>query len=295
MVYGVTGRLGGGKSLTCVRIMLDALSRGNYVTSNIRLKDDYLRKNHINASNYTFLDDFSSVDPWTLRAGDFRGSGGKVRSLIVIDEAGEWLDSYNDARHKGQLSDIASWLRQSDKLGQDVYFIVQFENLLHNRLRSIVHFWVVCQDFAKWNLPLIPLKIPFLSRFCVASFFDGKKRDCVNRLWTFKGRWLYDAYDTSAFFGNSSARFSTSSTLATTGENFNNPFLKLETVVRCLLIFGVFSLISLAVAGFHLYKSNKSALLKNREEIEAGANVRSNGLWRHAEGGAAYVESDPQF
>ena len=67
------------------------------------------------------------MDPWTLRGGSLRGSGGNCRSMIVIDEAGEWLDSYSDARHKGQLSDVASWLRQSDKLGQDVYFIVQFE------------------------------------------------------------------------------------------------------------------------------------------------------------------------
>lgn len=257
MVFGVCGKLGGGKSLFCVRVMLDALRRGDFVTSNIRLKDDYLRSNFINASNYTFIDDFSNIDPWTLRGGSFRGSGGKQRSLIVIDEAGEWLDSYRDARHGGQLTDVASWLRQSDKLGQDVYFIVQFENLLHNRLRSIVHYWVVCQDFAKWNLPLIPLKIPILSRFCVASFYDGRKRECINRIWTLKGKWLYDAYDTAAFFGDSSSRYSSSTTLATTGENYYNatiPFSTFDKLLKSVAIFSIFVGILNVVAVWLVYK-----------------------------------------
>lgn len=269
MVYGVTGRLGGGKSLFCVRVMLDALRRGDFVTSNIKLKDDYLRKHHINATNYTFLPDFSSVDPWTLRAGDFRGSGGKTRSLIVIDEAGEWLDSYSDARHSGQLRDIASWLRQSDKLGQDVYFIVQFENLLHNRLRSIVHMWVVCQDFAKWNFPLIPIKIPILSRFCVASFYDGRKRECMQRIFTLKSPLLYGAYDTSAFFGNSSSRFDSANTLGLTGSNFYSSEVSEGEFYR-ILSFVVFLLTIVAiVSGSFLVRSifDKCELRNARPEI----------------------------
>lgn len=248
MVFGVCGKLGGGKSLFCVRVMLDALRRGDFVTSNIKLKEDYLKKHHINASNYTFLPDFTTLDPWTLRAGDFRGSRGKKRSLIVVDEAGEWLDSYSDARHSGQLKDIASWLRQSDKLGQDVYFIVQFENLLHNRLRSVVHYWVVCQDFAKWNLPLIPLKIPILSRFCVASFFDGRKRECIQRIFTLKSPLIYDAYDTSAFFGNSAVRFDSSNTLELTGENYYTDSISerafFNLLIGVLLLFTTLAILS---------------------------------------------------
>lgn len=239
MVFGVCGKLGGGKSLTCVFLMLRALERGHFVTSNIKLLDSYLENHAIDASNYTFIDDFSTIDPWTLRAGDFRGSGGKKRSMIVIDEAGEWLDSYSDARHKGQLSDVASWLRQSDKLGQDVYFIVQFENLLHNRLRSIVHRWIICQDFAKWRLPFVPFKIPLLSNFVCSSFYDSRSKDVSNRLWIWKGNWLFKAYETSAFFGDSYLSSKTAKTLDLTGKSYRNDNIN----ARNALVFIFFLLI----------------------------------------------------
>lgn len=243
MVFAVTGKLGGGKSLTCVRLMIDHLLKGDFVTSNILLKEDFLRKNRINASRYTYIDDFSTVDPWTLRAGSLRGSGGKCRSMIVVDEAGEWLDSYSDARHKGQLSDIASWLRQSDKLGQDVYFIVQFENLLHNRLRSIVHFWIVCKDLSKIRIPLLPFSLPIINKFVIATYFDGRNKDMSKRLWILKNSYLFSAYDTASFFGDSFKRSLSSETLALTGQNFNE-----DLTVEKLLFF-----LSLISAGFAIF------------------------------------------
>lgn len=249
MVFAVTGKLGGGKSLTCVHLMLENLRRGNFVTSNIKLKDEYLKKWEIDASRYTYIEDFATVDPWTLRSGDFRGSGGNCRSMIVIDEAGEWLDSYSDARHKGQLADVASWLRQSDKLGQDVYFIVQFENLLHNRLRSIVHFWIVCKDCAKIRLPLLPFSLPFISHFVCASYFDGRSKEMSNRIWILKSPLLYNAYDTAAFFGNSYLSSATSSTLELTGANYRRDFVSFRKS-----LFVVVTLVALEVVScFSVY------------------------------------------
>lgn len=203
MVYGITGKLGGGKSLTSVFYMIHWLKQGHIVSSNIKLNDNFLKKYNIPTSKYYYIDDFTGVNVWSLPNGDLRGSGGKCRSKIVIDEAGEWCDSYGDARHKGQLSDIASWLRQSDKLGQDVYFIVQFENLLHARLRSIVHRWIVCQDVAKFKFPFIGVGLPsFMSNFVVSTTFDSKSNDYIGRQYIYKPS-LYDAYNTSAFFGES--------------------------------------------------------------------------------------------
>lgn len=241
MVYGVCGRLGGGKSFTSVYLMLQALKRGWFVTSNIKLKEDYLKRNNINASRYTYLDDFSGVDPWTFQKGDLRGSGGTVRSMIVIDEAGEWLDSYGDARHKGQLSDIASWLRQSDKLGQDVYFIVQFENLLHNRLRSIVHKWLICKDLSKFKIPVIGLRLPWGMRdFIVCTEFDGRSREYVGRLWLPKSRHIFDAYDTAAFFGLSWASSSGAKTIEANGEDYSKvPPVPFKIVKKLILIEGI--------------------------------------------------------
>lgn len=221
MVYGVVGKLGGGKSLSCVYLMLKALNRGDRVTSNIKLKDDYLQKHRINASKYRYIDDFADVDPWTLPKGDLRGSGGRLRSMIVIDEAGEWLDSYSDARHKGQLSDVASWLRQSDKLGQDVFFIVQFENLLHTRLRSIVHRWLVCMDLQKLRIPVINFGLPWpLNSFVICTEFDGRSKEYNGRIWIPKSKQIFEAYDTAAFFGLSWASSSKSVEMEANGGNY---------------------------------------------------------------------------
>lgn len=248
MVYGVVGKLGGGKSFSCVWIMLEKLKAGQGVVSNIRLKDEYLQKHSINASRYLFIDDFGKVDPWTLPKGDLRGSGGSFRVMICIDEAGEWLDSYSDARTKGtQLSDIASWLRQSDKLGQDVYFIVQFETLLHARLRSIVARWLVCLDFDKFRFPFIGLPPPrVLRQFIVCSEYDGRSRDFLSRHWIPKNKTIFEAYDTAAFFGQSFARSSSADTLNYTGQNyvaqFELPVVPLILfVMLCYLICAVLS------------------------------------------------------
>lgn len=203
MVYGICGKLGGGKSLTSVFFIIQWLRTGNIVSTNIKLNDEFIKRNKIPIEKYYYIDDFSAVNPWELPNGDLRGSGGSMRSKIVIDEAGEWCDSYSDARHKGQLSDIASWLRQSDKLGQDVYFIVQFENLLHARLRSIVHRWIICQDVDKFKMPFIGLRPPkFLRDFVIATIFDGKSNDYISRQYIFKPS-VYEAYNTAAFFGDS--------------------------------------------------------------------------------------------
>lgn len=249
MVFGVVGKLGGGKSFSCVKMMIEQLRRGNGVVSNIKLKDDYLRSRLIDASKYRYLDDFGGVDPWTLPHGDLRGSGGHYRVIIVIDEAGEWLDSYSDARHKGtQLADVASWLRQSDKLGQDVYFIVQFESLLHTRLRSIVHRWLYCFDMAKFRFPYIGVGLPpGLRQFIVVSEYDGLSKERICMHWLAKNKEVYDAYDTAAFFGSSFASSSSAKTLDFTGSNYHKarPFPWSAVFGITLLCYSVAGLIGL--------------------------------------------------
>lgn len=252
MVYGVVGKLGGGKSFSCVRMMLENLRLGMGVVSNIRLKEDYLLSRGINASKYRYLEDFGGVNPWTLPHGDLRGSGGRYRVIIVIDEAGEWLDSYSDARHKGtQLSDVASWLRQSDKLGQDVYFIVQFESLLHTRLRSIVHRWLYCFDLAKFRLPIVGVGLPpGLRQFIVVSEYDGLSRERITMHWLPKSREVFEAYDTAAFFGGSFAASSSAQSLDFNGSDYS----RVGAVPWFAILVGIMSCYGLvALAGLFFF------------------------------------------
>lgn len=251
MVYGVVGKLGGGKSFSCVWIMLQKLRQGHGVVSNIRLKDEYLSSHGINATKYRFIEDFGAIDPWSLPNGSLRGSGGKYRVMICIDEAGEWLDSYSDARHKGQLADVASWLRQSDKLGQDVYFIVQFETLLHARLRSIVARWLVCVDFDKFRFPFVGLPPPkVLRQFIICSEYDGRSHDYLSRYWIPKNKEVYDAYDTAAFFGQSFASSQSVERLEYDGKDFTRD---LQVPWKGLLVIILIGYTLCAMASYWLF------------------------------------------
>lgn len=221
MVYGVYGALGGGKSYSMVSHALEQLRMGNAVVTNIKLRDEYLGANCIDASKYLFIEDFGTIDPWTLPEGDRRGSGGKFRVNIIIDEAGEWLDSYMDKKNDF-LTKVASWLRQSDKKGQDVFFIVQFETLLQARLRNVVARWLRCYDVSKFKLPGIGLRLPpVLRNFIVVSEFDGMAKEVIGRRWLPKSKSIYNAYDTAAFYGFSFQSSASSNRLGFNGKDYS--------------------------------------------------------------------------
>lgn len=89
-VCGIYGHLGGGKSLTAVEIMVDFLRRGFPAVSNIALRGVSSFR-----GQYQFIEDFSTVDFWSLPCGAPRGTPSPLRSAIVIDEAAEMLDQYS--------------------------------------------------------------------------------------------------------------------------------------------------------------------------------------------------------
>lgn len=220
MVYGVYGALGGGKTFAMVAHALSQLRLGNAVVTNIRLLDDYLISHRVDASKYLYLDDFGSVDPWTLPEGSPRGSGGSYRVNIIIDEAGEWLDSYMD-RKSDFLTRVSSWLRQSDKKGQDVFFIVQFETLLQARLRNVVSRWLRCYDVSKFKLPGLGMRLPpGLRNFIVVSEFDGMSKEVIGRRWFPKSKEIFTAYNTAAFHGFSFQSSASAKRLSFNGQNY---------------------------------------------------------------------------
>ena len=82
MVYGIYGSLGGGKSLTAVEMMIQALNQGHKVISNIEL----CNLGEKSARNYTYMPDLMDADFKSLPMGAPRGSSFPDRVLIVIDE-----------------------------------------------------------------------------------------------------------------------------------------------------------------------------------------------------------------
>lgn len=209
MIICLSGTVGGGKTLSAVADMCKALRSGRVIVgSNIWLKDEAIRligdKNW--RSRYVHLqigEGEPNDDPNTWPVGDKRGSGGAIRSLIVIDEAAEWLDAIlgRDAR----VERICSWLRHSDKLGCDVVLVVQHWSLLHRRARALVAEYRWAMDLAKTIIPGTGIKVPFgFNRFILVKRLDrDAKTSLAKPEFYVKDKEIFAAYDTAAMYGAS--------------------------------------------------------------------------------------------
>lgn len=125
MISVVSGLLGGGKSYWCVDQAVEHVRAGGIVATNLDLDIDAIRKflhpRIVRAGQIIKVD--AATDPRSIPRGDFRGSG-RRRVLVILDEALNWFASTGTA--KDERKQIwGEYLRQSDKLGQDVWFVSQ--------------------------------------------------------------------------------------------------------------------------------------------------------------------------
>lgn len=174
LVWGITGNLGGGKTLTSVYFMVNAISQGYMVVTNITLDIDRICKRYGEWARdlymHVSLDD-PSIDPYKFPCGDPRGSGGRRRVLCVFDECAEWFDQYANAKAPN-IQRLWSWLRHSSKRSQDVFLIVQRPDYLHKVLRILIARWLQVNDLAVWRIPVLRAKMPFCGGLVVASPYD---------------------------------------------------------------------------------------------------------------------------
>lgn len=177
-VWGITGNLGGGKSLTAVSLAVHAMERGYFVVSNITLDCDSIYR-HFGVPASRLYQHFSfespDFDPFTLPCGSPRGSGGRKRVLVVLDECAEWIDQYSTLSNP-RIKRFLSWLRHSSKRSQDVVLIVQRLEYLNKSIRILISKWVVVDDLLVYRLPVVRMRIPFLGGFCLQRVFDRNRR-----------------------------------------------------------------------------------------------------------------------
>ena len=197
-VYGVYGHLGGGKTLTAVSIMIEALKLGHGVTTNIALKlPDKLQ------ARYNFIDDFSKTDFGSLSWGAPRGSPSKYRHLICIDEAAEFLDQYSSSSKFTQ--DFLSWLRHSSKRGQIVLLVIQRPEFLVKSARLLVNRWILCDDMSQFRTPFLKIRTFWLSAYCRRILIDRLGNVISRGMNLIKKAEYGKYYDTSQIIGHFSA------------------------------------------------------------------------------------------
>ena len=178
--------------------MLGFLERGDIVCSNIQLYN--LPKGYEERFRYF---DAEGFDYKTLPYGDPRGSKGKRRVAIVIDECAEYLDQFSST--SPYTRDFSSWLRHTSKNGQFVFLIVQSPDFLVKCVRLVVANWICCVDLAQFVLPIVRLRIPFTSHLVWRRIFDRRWNLISRGFNTCDKRWFGQYYKTSALVAHSLA------------------------------------------------------------------------------------------
>lgn len=172
MIYFVSGRPGGGKSLFMAEKIYKELKKGKNVIANFEINMDYFKKckhpeklgRFIYVSNEEFttqayLDidprkkEFSYIDGvWGFAKNfhDFSPKGKKVQTLFILDECGKLFNprTYN-------ARDRLSWIdffAEHRKLRYEVYLIAQDDVMVDKQVRNMFHKQIECRCITTMKL-----------------------------------------------------------------------------------------------------------------------------------------------
>lgn len=178
-VWGITGNLGGGKTLSAVCLALYALEHGYYIVTNVTLDLDALSLQlggYVRNLYYHFSFEDPDFDPFKLPTGSPRGTPNGKRVLVIMDECAEWVDQYTKTDRDPRIKKFLSWIRHSSKRSQDVILIVQRLEYLNKNIRLLISKWVVVDDLKTYRLPVVKTTIPFMGGWCMQRVFDRNRR-----------------------------------------------------------------------------------------------------------------------
>lgn len=255
-IWGITGNLGGGKTLTAVCLAVNAIKRGYFVVSNVTLNMDAISRVHGEWTRNLyqhFSFDSDDFDPFKLPTGSPRGSNGGKRVLVILDECAEWVDQYSTAKDP-RIARFWSWLRHSSKRSQDVILIVQRLEYLNKVLRLLVAKWVIVDDLKTWRMPLLKIRAPFMSGWCMQRVFDRNKRlvqgPCIVR----KSEW--------------GRYYNTAECLNSTGASLNYEY-EIPKKRSSAFSFAIFVLLASSLLSIILMSASNSKLAQSRSWFAA--------------------------
>lgn len=209
-VYFVTGKLGGGKTLAAVGRIRDYLLRGSRVATNLDL-DLFclLGSKKKNTVVYRIPDKPTVEDLNALGKGNESYDEGK-NGLLVLDECGTWFNSRGWGDKTRQP--VINWFLHARKLGWDILFIVQDIALVDKQAReALAEHVVYCRRLDRLNIPFLGFffKLIFGKKLpgpkvhlAIVKYGDRETSLIVDR-WLYRGRDLYQAYDTKQVFRDS--------------------------------------------------------------------------------------------
>lgn len=201
MVTVVMGKLGSGKSYDMVRTMVEHVLRGGACRTNISLNyKDISKYYRRRLASWQVGQISQESDPALIPTGDRRGQG-KRRVLVVLDEALNWFESTGTKDDKRRET-WGRWLRQSDKLGQDVYFICQDFSRAAKWIRELAAQCIEMVPFRGISWLGIPWgRLPGLRNIYSRRVWDVRSHEVIT--WSLRkySKEYWQFYDTSETYG----------------------------------------------------------------------------------------------
>lgn len=201
MITVVTGKLGACKSLYMCLRSIEHLRSGGIVATNMHLNTDAIYKHWgYRPRPHQILPLSVDSDPRLIPRGDFRGTG-KRRILIVLDECLNWFAS-TESKTDPRKSTWGEWLRQSDKLGQDVFFIAQEFARAAKWLRELAQCQIDIRNLGQTMMIGLPIgKWLHLERLYMVVRGDVKAKQVLGWNFGYASSRVWDCYRTAELYG----------------------------------------------------------------------------------------------
>lgn len=236
MISVVSGKIGRGKSYFMTTRIVAHLLRGGVVATNMEIDLPYIRATwHRSIADWQLVRVIAEDDPKKIPRGDFRGSASARRVMVVLDEALNWFASQGGSKDD-RKSTWGEWLRQSDKLGQDVFFVAQNFERAAKWLRELAQHAINIASVKDISIFRVPIgRLPLLRDLFTESVGDVSSQMLLAwHLHSFDKRY-YKAYKTAQLYGFES---SDNAYLASVPPAFRLPFWPFLVPV-CLFVLGV--------------------------------------------------------
>lgn len=201
MITVVSGKVGEGKSYWCTRMIIDHVCNGGIVATNMALQPEKISKiYHRRLHPKQFLTLSPQDDPRKIPRGDLRGSG-RRKVVVVLDEALNWFASTASASDPRRAT-WGEWLRQSDKLGQNVFFVAQTFERSAKWIRELAAQLLVVSSLENFTFLRIPLgRLLGLSSLSFVRRYDVRSGMSLGFEVVHRNSRVWDCYRTAELFG----------------------------------------------------------------------------------------------